>query len=74
MSRQWVVLLILVCTGLSGAGFMWNLFEPVPLYWRTLRGAGHTPVQTPATHELSLVKAIGQRVESARWLSRFAHV
>src|SRR3954447_15596775 len=52
MPRQWVVLLILVCTGLSGADFMWNLFEPVPLYWRTLRGAGHTPVQTPATHEL----------------------
>jgi hypothetical protein len=25
-------MLILICTGLNGAGFMWNLFEPIPLY------------------------------------------
>jgi hypothetical protein len=30
--RQWVITLILLCTGLNGAGFMWNLFEPIPLY------------------------------------------
>ncbi len=32
MSRQWVVVLLLICAALNGAGFMWNLFEPVPLY------------------------------------------
>ncbi len=32
MSRQWVVVLLLICAGLNGAGFMWNLFEPIPLY------------------------------------------
>lgn len=32
MSRQWIVALILICTGLNGAGFLWNLFEPIPLY------------------------------------------
>jgi hypothetical protein len=25
-------MLILICTGLNGAGFAWNLFEPIPLY------------------------------------------
>jgi hypothetical protein len=30
--RQWVIMLILVCTGLNGVGFAWNLFEPIPLY------------------------------------------
>ncbi len=32
VSRGWVVVLIVICTALNGAGFMWNLFEPVPLY------------------------------------------
>ncbi len=32
MPRGWVIALILVCTALNGAGFMWNLFEPIPLY------------------------------------------
>jgi hypothetical protein len=32
MPRKWVVALILLCTALNGAGFMWNLFEPIPLY------------------------------------------
>jgi hypothetical protein len=32
MPRGWVVTLILICTTLNGAGFAWNLFEPVPLY------------------------------------------
>jgi hypothetical protein len=31
VSRQWVVMLILICAGLNGAASMWNLFEPVPL-------------------------------------------
>jgi hypothetical protein len=30
--RSWVITLIFVCTALNGAGFMWNLFEPIPLY------------------------------------------
>jgi hypothetical protein len=30
--RSWVITLILVCTALNGAGFGWNLFEPIPLY------------------------------------------
>jgi hypothetical protein len=30
--RQWVIALILICTGLNGAGFLWHLFEPIPLY------------------------------------------
>jgi hypothetical protein len=30
--RQWVIALIVFCIGLNGAGFMWNLFEPIPLY------------------------------------------
>ena len=25
-------MLILICTGLNGAGFAWNLFEPIPGY------------------------------------------
>jgi hypothetical protein len=32
MPRRWVITLILICTALNGAGFMWNLFEPIPLY------------------------------------------
>ena len=32
MPRQWVIALILICTGLNGAGFLWHLFEPIPLY------------------------------------------
>src|SRR5918995_4345921 len=32
MSRGWVVVLILICVALNGAGFLWNLFEPIPLY------------------------------------------
>jgi hypothetical protein len=30
--RGWVVVLILICVALNGAGFLWNLFEPIPLY------------------------------------------
>jgi hypothetical protein len=30
--RAWIVTLILICTALNGAGFLWNLFEPIPLY------------------------------------------
>ena len=32
MPRRWVVLLILVCIALNGAGFAWRIFEPIPLY------------------------------------------
>ena len=32
MPRRWVVLLILVCIALNGAGFAWKLFEPIPMY------------------------------------------
>ena len=32
MPRAWIVTLILICTALNGAGFLWNLFEPIPLY------------------------------------------
>ncbi len=32
MPRQWVIMLVLLCTGLNGAGFLWHLFEPIPLY------------------------------------------
>ena len=32
MPRNWVIALILLCTALNGAGFLWHLFEPVPLY------------------------------------------
>jgi hypothetical protein len=30
--RQWVFGLIVLCTLLNGAGFLWDIFEPVPLY------------------------------------------
>jgi hypothetical protein len=30
--RRWVVYLIVFCTLLNGAGFLWDIFEPVPLY------------------------------------------
>jgi hypothetical protein len=30
--RAWVVALIAICTALNGAGFLWHLFEPIPLY------------------------------------------
>jgi uncharacterized membrane protein len=30
--RRWVVGLILFCTLLNGVGFLWDIFEPVPLY------------------------------------------
>jgi hypothetical protein len=30
--RGWIVALILICIALNGAGFLWNLFEPIPLY------------------------------------------
>ena len=32
MPRQWVVALLVFCTLLNGAGFLWDIFEPVPLY------------------------------------------
>ncbi len=32
MPRVWVIALILICTVLNGAGFLWHLFEPIPLY------------------------------------------
>lgn len=32
MPRHWVVGLIVGCTLLNGAGFVWDMFEPVPLY------------------------------------------
>ena len=32
MPRGWVLVLILICVALNGAGFLWNLFEPIPLY------------------------------------------
>src|ERR687894_486938 len=32
MPRGWVVALILICIALNGAGFLWHLFEPIPLY------------------------------------------
>ena len=32
MPRRWVVCLILFCALLNGAGFLWDIFEPVPLY------------------------------------------
>jgi hypothetical protein len=30
--RQWVFMLILICTSLHGADFLWHLFEPIPGY------------------------------------------
>jgi hypothetical protein len=32
MPRRWVFGLIVLCTLLNGAGFLWDIFEPVPLY------------------------------------------
>lgn len=32
MPRGWVVSLIVFCVVLNAAGFLWNLFEPIPLY------------------------------------------
>lgn len=32
MPRRWIVGLIVFCTLLNGAGFIWDIFEPVPLY------------------------------------------
>lgn len=32
MPRRWIVALLVFCTLLNGAGFLWQLFEPVPLY------------------------------------------
>ncbi len=32
MPRAWVVALIVICIALNGAGFVWHLFEPIPLY------------------------------------------
>ncbi|MBA3426469.1 MAG: hypothetical protein ACR2HO_08115 [Rubrobacteraceae bacterium] len=32
MPRSWVIILIIICMALNGAGFLWHLFEPVPLY------------------------------------------
>ncbi len=32
MPRVWVVALIVICVALNGAGFVWHLFEPIPLY------------------------------------------
>jgi len=32
MPRNWVIALILLCMALNGAGFLWHLFEPIPLY------------------------------------------
>jgi hypothetical protein len=32
MPRRWILGLILFCVVLNGAGFIWDIFEPVPLY------------------------------------------
>lgn len=32
MPRRWVAALLLFCIALNAAGFLWKLFEPVPLY------------------------------------------
>lgn len=32
MPRRWIVYLIVFCIILNGAGFIWDIFEPVPLY------------------------------------------
>ena len=32
MPRTWIGVFILICIALNGAGFLWNLFEPIPLY------------------------------------------
>ena len=32
MPRRWVVGLVVFCTVLNGVGFIWDIFEPIPLY------------------------------------------
>ncbi len=32
MPRSWIVGLIVLCIALNAAGFVWKLFEPIPLY------------------------------------------
>lgn len=32
MPRKWVVGLLVFCTLLNAAGFIWDIFEPVPMY------------------------------------------
>ena len=32
MPRRWILYLIVFCIVLNGAGFIWDIFEPVPLY------------------------------------------
>lgn len=32
LSRKWIILLLAGCVALNSAGFLWHLFEPVPLY------------------------------------------
>jgi hypothetical protein len=32
LPRSWVIGLIVFCIVLNGAGFAWNIFEPIPLY------------------------------------------
>src|SRR4028119_1321420 len=32
MPQGWVCYLIVFCTLLNGAGFLWDIFEPIPLY------------------------------------------
>ena len=32
MPRKYIVVLILFCIALNAAGFLWKLFEPIPLY------------------------------------------
>jgi uncharacterized membrane protein len=32
MPRAWIIGLIVLCTVMNAAGFVWKLFEPVPLY------------------------------------------
>ena len=32
MPRRWVIWLLVFCTLLNGAGFLWDIFEPIPLY------------------------------------------
>ena len=32
MPRRWIIYLILFCIVLNAAGFVWDIFEPIPLY------------------------------------------
>ena len=32
MPRKWIIMLVLICIALNGAGFIWRLFEPVLFY------------------------------------------